>query len=113
MRLRELGTPEGPLSLRQAAERAKGLASYESLRMIGRGEHSGRISDRTAEALSLALEVSIGEIYAAANVQPPLSRWEMPPNLHRLDLEDRRLVEDMARGLLRAREKSQAATEQR
>lgn len=102
-RLVALGTEEGPMSLRQATQRANGSLSTESLRKIARGEHPGRISDRTAEALAVALSVPIDEVYAAADVRPPLPRWELPPAFDRLALDDRRLVEDVARGLLRAR----------
>lgn len=112
-RLAELGDTETPLSVRQATERAQGLLSFESLRRIARGEHSGRISDRVAEGLSLALGVPAAEIYDAAGVQAPLSPWELPQTFDRLDREERALVEDVARGLLRARAKSPTETEQR
>ena len=104
-RLAELGTPGAPMSIRQATERARGLASFETLRQIARGEHSGRISDRTAEGIALALEVSVKEVYDAARVPRPQSRWNWPAKFDRLDQPQRRLVEDVAAALLEAYEK--------
>jgi hypothetical protein len=104
-RLAELGTPGSPMSIRQATERTRGLASFETLRQIARGEHSGRISDRTAEGIALALEVSVKEVYDAARVPRPQSRWNWPAKFDRLDLPQRRLVEDVASSLLEAYEK--------
>jgi hypothetical protein len=49
-RLAELGVPGAPMSIRQATERARGLVSYEILRKVARGEHSGRITDSTPRA---------------------------------------------------------------
>lgn len=104
-RLAELGTPGSPMSIRQATERARGLVSYEILRKITRGEHSGRITDSTAEGIARALDVPVQDVYNAARVPRPLTRWQWPAVFDRLDLEERRLVEDVARGLLNAREK--------
>jgi hypothetical protein len=106
-RLAELGTPGSPMSVRQATERARGLVSYESLRQIARGEHSGRIGDKTAEGLALALDVPVQDVYNAARVPRPLTRWQWPARFDRLDLAQRRLVEDVAAALLEAYEKGQ------
>lgn len=104
-RLAELGTPGSPMSIRQATERARGLVSYEILRKLARGEHSGRIADSTAEGLALALDVPAATVYQAARVPRPLSRWQWPARFDRLDPAQRRLVEDVAAALLESYEK--------
>ena len=106
-RLADLGTPGSPMSIRQATERARGLVSYEILRRIARGEHSNQISDETAEGLALALDVPVKDVYAAAKVPRPMSRWTWPARFDRLDPAQRRLVEDVAAALLNAYEKGQ------
>lgn len=104
-RLAELGTPGSPMSIRAATRRSRDHLNYETLRKLARGEHSGDITDQTAEGLSFALDVPLQEVYAAARVPRPLSRWTWPAKFDRLDHDERRLVEDVAAGLLRAREK--------
>lgn len=104
-RLAELGTPGSPMSIRHATERARGLVSYEVLRKISRGEHSGRITDSTAEGLASALDVPVQQVYDVARVPRPTTRWIWPARFDRLDLAQRRLVELLASGLLDAYEK--------
>jgi hypothetical protein len=81
------------------------MVSYEILRQILRGEHSGNITDRTAEGLSRALDVPVNQVYMAAQVPAPVGRWSWPQRFDRLDLSQRRLVEDIAGALLDAYEK--------
>lgn len=104
-RLAELGTPGSPMSIREATRRSRDRLNYETLRKLARGEHSGDITDQTAEGISLALDVPIAQVYTAARVPRPLSRWQWPAKFDRLDLDDRRVVEEVASALLRAREK--------
>lgn len=104
-RLAELGVPGAPLSIRRATEKARGLISYEVLRQVVRGEHSGNITDRTAEGLALALDVPVALIYAATNVPRPMSRWHWPARFDRLDPAQRRVVEDVAAAILESYEK--------
>lgn len=104
-RLAELGEPGSPMSVRQAAARSRGLISYETLRQMSRGEHSGKISDRTAEGVALALDVSVQDVYNAVRVPRPQSRWTLPNRFDRLDSAQRRLVEDVAAALLESYEK--------
>ena len=103
-RLAELGVPGAPMSIREAARRSGGRLNYETLRKISRAEHSGDITDQTAEGLSMALDVPISQIYAAARVPRPMSRWNWPAQFDRLTIEERRVVESVASALLRARE---------
>jgi hypothetical protein len=104
-RLAELGGPGSPMSIRAATERARGLVSYEVLRTIARGEHSGRINDSTAEGLALSLDVPVQQVYDAARVPRPVSRWQWPARFDRLDQAQRRLVEDVASAMLESYEK--------
>lgn len=104
-RLDALGDHTGPMSTRAAAERSGGRVSYETLRGIARGTHSGKIADRTAEGIARALDVPVGEVYGAAHVPRPQSRWRWPERFDRLDAAQRRLVEDVAAALLEAHEK--------
>lgn len=92
------------LSARRAAERSRGLVSYESIRKIVRGVHQGGISDRIAEGLSIALDVPISRIYEAAQAPRPLSKWDWPTRFDRLDVNHRRVVESVAAALLDAYE---------
>jgi hypothetical protein len=96
-RLIELG-----ISARTAAERSRGRVSYSTIRNIARGTHGGRITDKVAEGISLALEVPLPRIYEAAKAPQPMSRWDWPSRFDRLVPEERRLIEDMAAALLRA-----------
>lgn len=105
-RLAELGDEKGPMSAREAARRAEGLVSYETLRNLARGvRHTGRISDRVAAGLSRALQIPEARVYAAAGIQPPGQRWRLPDRFDRLPIEQRRIVEDVASAMLEAYEK--------
>jgi hypothetical protein len=104
-RLAELGEPGAPMSVRAAAKRSRGLLNYEVLRVIARGEHSNRITDSTAEGIASALDVPLQDVYNAARVPRPTSRWNWPPRFDRLDAHERRVVEDVAAAILEAREK--------
>jgi hypothetical protein len=98
-RLAELG-----ISSRAAAARSRDRVSYETVRKIASGKHSGRISDQTAAGLALALDVPLGRIYEAASAPRPVSRWAWPERFDRLPLTQRAMVEDLASALLDAYE---------
>lgn len=110
-RLDALGGTDGPMSLRDAAARSQGLVSYETIRSVLRGTHSGRINDRTAEGLSRALDVPLARVYEAAQVPQPASRWVWPGRFDRLDPSQRRIVEEVAGALLEAYEKGRRSAE--
>lgn len=102
-RLRELGDATGPMGAREAARQSDGLVSYETLRNLARGvRHTGRITDRTAEGLSKALQVPLERVYEAAGIPAPQGRWEMPQRFDRLNPTQRALVEDVAAAILEA-----------
>lgn len=105
-RLQALGDETGPMTAREAARRSEGMVSYETLRNLARGvRHTGRITDRVAEGISLALQVPVAKVYEAAGAPVPGERWKWPQRFDRLDPAQRSLVEDVAAALLEAREK--------
>lgn len=104
-RMIALGGESGPLSLRNVVQRSGDRLSPETLRRIIRGEHQGRISDRIAEGLSIALEIPIGKIYETAGLPQPSRRWDWPAKFDRLSMGERAIVEDVARGFLQAYER--------
>lgn len=99
-RLIELDT-----TAKAAARSANGAVSYETLRNIIRGVHGGRLSDTTAHGIAKAIQVPVARVYEAAGLPTPSGPWEWPKKFERLDPGERRLVEDVAAGLLGAREK--------
>lgn len=101
-RLRELGGETGPMSARAAVQGHEDLVSYETVRLIARGVHQGKLTDRTAEGLSEALRVPLAQVYAAAGVQSPGARWHWPQRFDRLSPRQRELVEQIAASLLDA-----------
>lgn len=104
-RLAALGERGRPMSHREAARRSRGAFSNETLSAILRGEHGGGITDRIAYGLAEALEVPVEEIYEAAQVPMPETRWRWPERYDRLPPAWRRKVEDYAGSLLEAYDK--------
>lgn len=103
-RLAELGTGGKAMSGREAARRSKGMVSYETVRAIAGGKHSGRVEPQTAEGLAVALEVPVARIYEAAGIPKPQGRWVLPDRFDRMPLEQRRAFEDMMAMVLNAYE---------
>lgn len=104
-RLAALGEHGKPMSQREAARRSREAFSAENLSAILRGDHGGGLTDRVAQGLAEALEVSVDEIYEAANVPRPEGRWQPPPRLDRLTRTQRRMLENLGDALLEAYEK--------
>ena len=104
-RLAALGDRGQPMSHREAARRSRGAFSNETLSAILRGDHRGGITDRIAHGLAEALEVPVDDVYAAAAVPMPETRWRWPERFDRLPPAWRRQVEDHAAGLLEAYDK--------
>ena len=98
-RLDELG-----IGAREAHRRSGGEVSYESIRNIIQGRHSGRVKDQTAEGLARALEVPVSRVYEAAGSTVP-EPWEWPSRFNRLTPRQRQIVEQVASGFLEANEK--------
>lgn len=105
-RLAELGDRRGPLSTRQAALRSDGKVSYETLRLLARGEHSGKISDETVAGLAFALDVPRSRVLAAMgrSITQPLPKFELPEKADQLTRAQRKVVLSVVDGLLSAYE---------
>lgn len=101
-RLAELGERGRPMSARRAAERSRGQVSYDTLYLIAKGQHSGRLTDRVAQGLADALGVPVDRVYDAAGQPRPQTRWQPPQRFDRLTLAQRQLLEDLASALLEA-----------
>jgi hypothetical protein len=106
-RLHELGDKTGPMSARDAAARSRGLVSYETLRLMARGDHSGRIADQTAQGLAFALDVPLSTVYEATSSPQPTTRWELPARFDRLTSAQRKIVEAVAAAMLEAYDRGQ------
>lgn len=104
-RLHQLGDENGPMSLDRAVARSRGKLSTENLRRMGRGEHGGKLRDKTAEGLALALDVPVSEVYRVAGVPRPGKRWVMPEKFDRLLPEERKVVESVAAAILAAHDR--------
>lgn len=74
--------------------------TYEVFRRIRNG-HT-RITDPTASALATMLEVSVDEVYAAAQIRPRLGRFELPTRADRLDDGQRKVVLSVVDAILNA-----------
>lgn len=103
-RLHELGDRKGPLSARQAAARANGKVSYETLRLIARGDHSGKLTDETVDGLALALDVPRSRVLAAMGLAltQPLPPFMLPDRANRLTRPQRKVVLSVVDAILGA-----------
>lgn len=111
-RLQQLGDRSGPMSAREAARRADGAVSYETIRNLARGvRHRGRITDRVAAGLAKAIDVPVERIYEAAGAPTPGQRWQWPERFDRLNPSERSLVEDVAGAILDAYDRGRNARE--
>lgn len=100
----------GITSTRELTRRAKGTVSYETVRRILTGKHSGRLTDEIAEGLAAALSLPVARIREVAELAPTLGPWYWPPRFEVLDAEERRLLEGLASKLAAAKELSQTKT---
>lgn len=89
-------------SARELARRAAGKVSYETIRRILIGKHSGRLTDDIAAGLAMALELPVARVREVAELAPSLGPWHWPTRFEVLDIEDRRLVEAIASRLAAA-----------
>lgn len=105
-RLHELGDKRGPLSARQAAARANGKVSYETLRLIMRGDHSGKLTDEVVDGLALALDVPRSRVLAAMGraMTQPLPPFTLPDRANRLTRPQRKVVLSVVDAILGAAE---------
>jgi transcriptional regulator with XRE-family HTH domain len=104
-RRQALGEKGQPLSYREVARRSGDAFTHELVASIVSGRHKGGITDATARGLALALEVPVEEVYEAAGVPPPTSRFVLPERFDRLTHAQRQLLIDMGAALLEAYDK--------
>lgn len=112
-RLSELGDRRGPLSARQAAARSNGKVSYETLRLLLRGEHSGKLTDDVVEGLSLALDVPRSRVLGAMGrqLEQPLPPFTLPARADLLTRPQRKAVLTVIDAILEAGALSQEVPE--
>ncbi len=105
-RLGVLGDRRGPMSTRQAASRAGGKVSYETLRLLARGDHSGKLTDDTVDGLALALDVPRSRVLAAMGRQmgQSLPPFTLPDRAHQLTRSQRKAVLSVVDAILNAAE---------
>lgn len=103
-RLKELGDHRGPMATRRAASRSEGKISYETLRLLKLGRHSGAIALETAEGLSLALDLPLQTILEVAGQRIPQGPFELPKRADTLTKSERAVVLSVIDAILDAAE---------
>ena len=101
-RLRELGDHRGPMPTRRAAARSEGKVSYETLRLLKLGQHSGAISAEVAEGLALALDVPLTTVLEVAGQRIPLGPFVLPKRAETLTKAERAAVLSVVDAILGA-----------
>jgi hypothetical protein len=101
-RLRELGDHRGPMPTRRAAARSQGKVSYETLRLLKLGQHSGAISAEVAEGLALALDVPLSTVLEVAGQRIPLGPFVLPKRAETLTKAERAVVLSVVDAILTA-----------
>ncbi len=102
-RLTELGGGRGgPMSTRQAAARSDGKVSYETLRLIKIGQHSGSISQEVAEGIAAALEVPVDDVLRLAGRRIPQGPFVLPRRAETLTKSERAVVLSVVDAILDA-----------
>lgn len=94
-----------PITHREAARRAGDEQKYETFRLIGKGEHSGRINEDTVAAL-VALGLDERAVRKAAGHQLLTSPgpFLLPDRANRLTLSQREVVVSVVDAILTAGE---------
>jgi hypothetical protein len=108
-RLRELGDHRGPMPTRRAAARSGGKVSYETLRLLKLGQHSGSISAEVAEGLALALDVPLSTVLQVAGQRIPLGPFLLPKRAETLTKSERAVVLSVVDAILSAADQDRSA----
>lgn len=111
-RLKELGDHRGPMPTRRAAARSEGKISYETLRLLKLGRHSGSITLETAEGLALALDLPLQDILEVAGQRIPQGPFELPRRADTLTKAERAVVLSVIDAILDAAEKERPSDEE-
>jgi hypothetical protein len=101
-RLRELGDHRGPMPTRRAAARSEGRVSYETLRLLKIGQHSGAISHEVAEGIALALDVPVNVVLKVAGQRIPQGPFVLPKRAETLTKSERAVVLSVVDAILDA-----------
>jgi hypothetical protein len=110
-RLRELGDHRGPMPTRRAAARSQGKVSYETLRLLKIGQHSGAISTEVAEGLALALDVPLTTVLEVAGQRIPLGPFVLPKRAETLTKAERAVVLSVVDAILTAAAQDRTSVE--
>lgn len=110
-RLSELGGARGAMSTRQAAARSSGKVSYETLRLIKIGQHSGSISQEVAEGIAEALEVPVTQVLRLAGRRIPQGPFVLPRRADTLTKNERAVVLSVVDAILDAAAQERHAVE--
>ncbi len=101
-RLKIMGGQRGPMSARQAAARSNGQISYETLRLLRLGKHSGSITRDTAEGLALALDIPLPEVMQLIGQRIPQGPFRLPKKADTLTPAERAVVLSVVDAILDA-----------
>ena len=111
-RLRELGDHRGPMPTRRAAARSEGKVSYETLRLLKLGRHSGSISLEVAEGIALALDLPVTTVLEVAGQRIPQGPFVLPKRADTLTKSERAVVLSVIDAILDAAEQQRGDDEQ-
>src|SRR4051794_17554968 len=96
---------------RRAAARSQGKVSYETLRLLKIGQHSGAISPDVAEGLALALDVPLTTVLEVAGQRIPLGPFVLPKRAETLTKGERAVVLSVVDAILSAADQERSAGE--
>jgi hypothetical protein len=89
---------------RRAAARSEGKVSYETLRLLKLGRHSGSISLEVAEGIALALDLPLTTVLEVAGQRIPQGPFTLPKRADTLTKAERAVVLSVVDAILDAAE---------
>lgn len=87
------------------------MVSYETLRLLKLGRHSGAITHEVAEGLALALDLPVATVLQVAGQRIPLGPFELPARAETLTKAERAAVLAVVDAILQAAEQDRSDTE--
>ncbi|MGL5858051.1 MAG: hypothetical protein ACRC35_06545 [Angustibacter sp.] len=112
-RLWELGERGKPLSTRMAAQRSHGKVSYETLRLLQSGKHSGSVNRDTAEGIAEALDVPLNRVLRLAGQRIPQGPFVLPKKADTLTPSERATVLSVVDAILDAARQDRSSSDVR
>lgn len=85
--------------------------SYETLRLLKIGRHSGAITHEVAEGLALALDLPVATVLQVAGQRIPLGPFELPARAETLTKAERAVVLSVVDAILQAADQDRSQTE--